>query len=784
PRELVSVQFRHRLGTWEEILGGWRYSNYEAYRDRSDVFAALIGFTGRTWTLHSNEMSDRVEGVAVSTDYFATLGIRPALGRLIVPEQGQSPSDDLSVAVISHRLWHRRFAGRADVIGKQILLDDRALTVIGVVPAGFTGTTVGYPADVFVSLGTAAHMEGRHLNELQDVSVLGRLKPGIVREQAQAALQVLDAQMNSLRSDESEIRALVLDGSQGYIPRDARVATYPLALFFGAAALVFVIACANVANLQLTRAIARHKEIAVRQALGAGWWRVLRQLLVESVLLSLAGGVCGILLALCLNRWIYAVLVRIISTALPTPMQIQLSGGFHLRMMLFAMGISLAAGIAFGLTPALAMLRRDVISALKESGGGADLSARRWNSHGLLVVGQIAVAMVVMVFSGLCFRNVVGLQHTDTGYDTRRILVVRFDLEWWVLDRPDLCRFLDDLQERVRRLPGVASAGLALCPPVSGASGGGHVTSIEGIETPLDGELSLRRDTVGPGYFQTLGQALVAGRDFTVQDSSDAPKVMVINEVMAKRYWPNGNPVGKRIAFAAGPGDKPDIREIVGVVKCVKLRSILEEPMPIAYLALAQRTDNSRRITPTLLVRADGDPQPLISAIRKEASAIGTPEALDIRTVSQRIWGMLITQRLLTGILNVFGAVGLLLSAIGIYAVMAYAVRRRTREIGIRIALGARGRDVLASVLLKGTLPMVLGLGLGVVLSLAATRLMVALLPRIREWDEYFLQGVSTWDPLTYVAAALVIVVVALIACYIPARRAAKVDPMVALRCE
>ncbi|MEN6426928.1 MAG: ABC transporter permease [Phycisphaerales bacterium] len=777
PRELVSVQFRYRDGAWEFIQGECLYSNYEAYRDRSEAFTALMTFKEQTWTLHVDEAVERIEGVAVSTNYFSTLGLRAAVGRLILPEQGQSPTDYLPVAVISHGLWHRRFEGRADVVGKQIVLDDQALTIVGVTPPGFTGTTVGHPSDIFVPVGTVVHGQSREIRDLGGLCLLGRLKPGVNREQAQAALQVLDAQMNPPKRDEPENRALVLEGSQGYVPKDAQVAAYPLTLFQGAAALVFAIACANIANLQLARMATRHKEIAVRQALGAGRWRVLRQLLVESLLLALAGGVCGLLLAVCLNRWICVALARIAAAAMPPDIQIHLTNGLHSRMLLFAAGISLLSGMAFGLTPAFAMLRRDVIPALKESGGCANLPARRGNLHNLLVVAQIAVALVVMVLGGLCLRSVVGLQRTDVGFDTRKILVVRLDLEGHLLDRPDLCRFMGDLQERVRRLPGVASAALATCPPVNDASGGGNVVDIEGTERPLGREVNWRMNTVGPEYFLTLGQALLAGRDFTVLDGPDTPCVVVINEVLAKRYWPNQSPIGKRISFLTRSGE-PDVREVIGVVKCVKLRSILEEPVPVAYLALDQRSRGGWKQTPILLIRTEGNPHSLVPAIRKEASVIGSPAALDIRTVSQRIAGLLVTQRILSGILTLFGAVGLLLSATGIYAVMAYAVRQRTREIGIRIALGARGRDVVKSVLLKGALLMFLGLGLG------GGKVLVSLLPRIREWDQYFLQGIHAWDPLTYVAAALVVFVMALGACYVPARRAARVDPMVALRCE
>ena len=785
PHELVSVQFRYRHGAWETVGSGFSHPTYEAYRDGSQVFADLVAFTGTNGMgLRLGNEAKRIEGVGVSVNYFSCLGVRPALGRLWMPgpEQGDEAVDP--VAVISHRLWRREFGGQADAVGKQIVLNDRVLTIIGVAPAGFTGTIVGQVPDVYLPLAVYADDQALHDSEYRWVNLLGRLKPGVDRAQAQAALQVLDAQINPPKPGEPEITALVFDGSRGYVPKNAQVAVYPLGLFLGMAVLVFVIACVNIANLQLARAATRHKEIAVRQALGAGRRRVLRQLLVENVLLALAGGACGILLAVCLGHWICAVLTRIASaTPLPSD-QLNLTGGLHLRMLLFALGISLTAGIAFGLAPALALLRRDVVVALKESAGCADLPARRWNPHSLLVVGQIALSLVVMAFSVLCLRSLIGLHHTDPGYDTRQILVARLDLDGWLLDRPDLCRSMADLQERVSRLPGVASASLAVCPPVSETSGGRNVIDIEGAEVPLKGEINWRVNVVGPGYFQTLGQALLAGRVFTARDGPEAPKVIVINEVMAKQYWPSQNPIGKRVRFFVGEGEDADVREVVGVVKGVKLRSILEEPAPIAYLALDQQTSKKWKATPVLLVRTQGDPHAVIPTIRQEAVALGVPAALDIRTVAERISGLLRTQQLLAAILNLFGFVGLLLSATGIYAVMAYAVRQRTREIGIRIALGARGQDVVVPVLLRGTVLLIIGLGLGVGLSLAGTRLLASRLWQIREWDRYFLQGITTWDPVTYAGTILVIVAVTLTACYLPARRAARVDPMVALRCE
>jgi putative ABC transport system permease protein len=781
PHELVSVQYHYRHGSFETTEGSFSYPDYEAYRDRAEVFTSLVAFGEVSLNLRVGDAMTRVQGSVVSVNYFSELGIRPALGRLFAPPQEWADDAVHPVAVISHGLWHRQFGGDARVIGKQMILNEQPLTIIGVAPRGFTGTVLGHTADVYLPLGTSAQMHQEEVHSVGGLCLLGRLKAGVGREQAQAALRVLAAQMRKPEPDGPRVTMLVVGGSQGYVPEQARVAFYPLALFLGMAVLVLVIACANIANLLLSRAATRHKEIAVRQALGAGRRRVLRQLLVESVLLALAGGVCGVVLAVCLDRVICTALTRIASVYIEPELQVRIHPGLHPRVLLFALAISLAAGIAFGLAPALQTVRRNIVSTLKESAGYGGQPARRWNPHSLLVVGQIVVALVVMVCSGLCLRSLIGLHRINPGYDTTHLLVVSLPIEVWPThDRPELRRFFEDLQERVNGLPEVVSTSLADCAPVSEASSASTVIDIEGLEMRPGRELSWRLGVVSPGHFQTLGQALLAGRDFTVRDGVNAPKVMVVNEVLARRYWPNQDPLGKRVTFYGGGDKAGEVREVVGVVKAVKLRSILEESVPVAYLSLAQQP----KVTPVLLVRTAGKPQPLIPMIRKEAAAIGAPAALDIRTVAERVSGLLFTQQVLTGILNVFGLVGLLLSATGIYAVMAYAVRQRTREIGIRMALGVRGRDVLVPVLLRGALLMTVGWTLGLGVSLAGTRVLAGLLPQIRAWDKFFLQGIYTWDPLTYVCTTLVILTVVLLACYVPARRAARIDPMVALRCE
>ena len=777
PHEWVSVQFRYRHGTWEDIGGTCSYPTYEAYRDLRNVFADLVAFTGsHSMCLRLGDEKTPIQGMAISVNYFSSLGLRPALGRLL-----DSPDDATGpVAVISHGLWYQRFGGKAEVIGLRIILDDRPLTIIGVTPMGFKGTIVGGAPDVYLPVATSVGTEALRNPHDRRLYLLGRLKPGINRDQAQTALQVLDAQMSDREPGDPQITPVVFEGSRGYVPRDARMASYPLGLFLGIAALVLIIACANIANLQLSQAATRQREIAVRQALGAGRLRIVRQLLVESMILSLAAGACSLLLAVVLDRFICAVIPQLVSADIPTMHRFHIISGLHPRALLFAVATSLGTGIVLGLTPALPMVRRDIVPALKKSTGYIDLPARRWNPYNLLVVGQIAVAVVVTVCSGLCLRNVIGLKYTDPGFEPARIIAVRIDQEGWVVDRPELRRFMEDLRERISHLPGVKSTALTLSTPLTETGGNTQMTQIEGFDLPPGRTPNLHHGIVSPGYFQTLGQTLLAGRDFTVRDGPGTPGVMIIDDVFARRYWPDQDPIGKHVTLTSTMRQETPVRRIIGVVTAVKLRSIMEESQPWAYFPLAQHP----RFCPVILARTDGSPRALIPMIRKEAATMQPAPNCDVRTIAEHIWQLLLPQRILTAILNSFALVGLLLAAMGIYAVMAYAVRQRTHEIGIRIALGAQDRHILFSVLLRGALLLMFGLSLGLGLSLVGVRLLTGLLPQIREWDKFFLHGIHTWDALTYIGAAMPIVVVALAACYLPARKATKIDPMKALRYE
>jgi len=781
PHQLVSVQSLYRHGSWETIQGLFSYPTYEAYRHRDDVFADLAAFTGCDSTeLRIGDEVASVREMAVSANYFALLGVEPVLGHLMVPQQGRTDHALDPVAVISHGLWRRKFGGRADVLGKQLILHGQTLTIIGVAPAHFKGTIVGRQPDVYGPLAVYAGVSAMSSPEFNWVNLLGRLKPGVTPTQAQATLRVLDAQMNDPKPGEPQKSTLIRDGRRGAVPQHARLTAYPLALFLGIAALVLLIACANTANLQLARAATRQKEIAIRRALGAGRPRIVRQLLIESLLLAFLAGVCGIILAVGLDRLVCTVLPRIATANRDPGLQVNLVPGLHPRALLLALTISLGAGIAFGLTPALQMVRRDVIPALKESTEGANLPARRWNAHNALVVGQIAVAVVVTVCSGLCLRNLIGLKRINPGFDPRRILAVTLSPEVWPTnDQPQYRQFIETLHSRVSRWPSLKSIALASDAPLSEAGGMTQISHIEGFDLQPGRTPGLHFSAVNPGYFQTLGQRLLAGRNFTPHDGPDAPRVMIVDELFAKRYWPGQSPVGRHVTLSS-MGQSNPVWEIVGVVSAVKLRSILEESRAWVYLPLAQHPE----YTPVILTRTEGDPEALIPTLRKAAEAIPSAPACQIRTVAQRVSGLLEPQRILSGTLNAFSMVGLLLAATGIYAVMAYTVARRTREIGICIALGATARDVLVPVLRRGVLLLTLGLAIGLGLTLAGARVLAALLPQIRQWDKFFLQGISTSDPLTYTAAALMIVSVTLLATYLPARRAAKTDPMKALRYE
>jgi len=772
PHELVKVEFRSQDGGTDDSFS---YPLYANYRDESQVFSGLAAYAGDLTRLRVDDSVEQVMAMAVSGNYFSVLGVRPALGRVFLEEEGQT-GKPYPVAVISHELWQRRFGGDPAVIGRTINLDDRPLTIVGVAPREFTGTLVGVGCVAYMPLGTWASMKGFPLDsrDYTWLSPLGRLKPGVRPEQAQANLRVLAEQIRRIDTN-AHLDIFITDGSHGSNIWLHEGWWWPVALVQVTMALVLLVACANVANMLLARGMTRQKEIAVRRALGAGRRRIVQQLLVESLLLAMLSGACGVLLTHWLSIGLRSTLM--VARVLNTPV------GVDGRILVFGLLASLGSVLLFGLAPALEVSRPNVMSTLKDGSGINTARARRWNLRNLLVVGQIAFSVIVLAFGSLCVRSLGKLRVADPGFDADRVLGISVDFERGPARGLDARQFFADLTTRVATFPGVRTVGLATNMPLS--TRGHNKTGIRQIEDcpmpPGQEQVSMDFDLVSPGYFQTLGVPLLRGRDFSALDGPEAPKVMIVNEAFGRRYWPNQDAIGKHVTLYN------EVREVVGVVQAAKLHSVREAPVPMMFWPLAQPIENPfmKDIKPVMLIRTADNLPAVVSLVRKELGSAGfDPAACDVRTLAERAWELVSGQRMMARLLNGVGLLGLLFVGAGVFAVMAFEVGRRTREIGIRMALGAQRRNVLRSVLRKGAGLTGIGLGLGLGLSIVPMWVLSRLLPEIRTWDAYFLYGVLVGDPLTYAGVALLVALISLAACWLPAHRAAKVDPMVALRYE
>ncbi|HEX5706162.1 MAG TPA: ABC transporter permease [Pyrinomonadaceae bacterium] len=736
-------------------------ANFVEWRSHATSFEGMTLFIPSAFDLTGEGDAERIQGTRASASFFDVAGARAVLGRTF--REGDDATGAERVAVLSHGVWQRRFGGDPAVLGKSIQLNDESHTVVGVMPARFGDTPADY---VWVPLYPAADGTiggGRSLN------VLARLKSGVAPEQAQAELDTIAARLASARPDFNRDWGVRLVPLHEQITGGVRLT---LLILFGAVGFVLLIACANVANLSLVRATRRERELAIRTALGATRWRLVRQMLTESLLLSLAGGALGLLIAL----WGVDLLLALAPDLIPRADEI----GVDKSVLSFTLIVSVATGIVCGLAPAVQGTRGDVSVALKDAVKGSAAGFGRSRLRGALVVAEVALALVLLTGAGLLIRSFARLTQVDPGFNSSGVVLLEVPLSpSRYREEAQVVGFYDEMLRRVRSLAGVEAAGTTHTAPLSGGDSTRPFVLDDGAPPEPGKEPGASYRVISPGYFRAMGIPLMRGRDFADSDDSKAAPVVVINETLARRHFAGQDPIGSRMRQGAVGGESPWM-EIVGVVGDVRHAALDTEPKPEMYFTFRQAgiqrsnsiLGNSRRIT--LAVRGTGDAQALARAARAEVTSIDKNQPVTgVRTLGDAVAHSITPQRFNTLLLGIFAALAVALAMIGVYGVMSFSVGGRTREIGIRMALGAQAADVLRMIVRQGMTLVALGVGLGLVASVALTR-----------WMSSLLYGVSATDPLVFAATTALLILAALVACYVPARRATKISPMDALRYE
>ncbi|MHB1223780.1 MAG: ABC transporter permease [Gemmatimonadaceae bacterium] len=721
--------------------------DFRDWRDQATSFAGMAARHGTLFNLTGEGEPEQLRADRVTANFFETLGVRPFLGRDFRTEEERIGGDD-DVVVLSHAFWQRRFAGDRAMVGQPIQLSGRPYTVIGVAPEGFSfGPDVDLWAPARVD--TTANRRSEYL------TVFGRLEPGVPLQRAQAEMAAVLARLAEQYPETNGRLQSEVIGLRDDVVGGARSALF---LFAGAVGLVLLIACANVANLLLARASSRSREIAVRMAIGAGRGRLMRQIITESVLLALLGAGVGLLIAV----WGIEALRVAGDGLLPRMGEVRVDGA----VVLFSVIVACVTGVVFGFAPAMRLSGGAMHAALKEGARGASAGAAGRLRNGL-VLGEVAVALLLLVGAGLLMRSFQRLTEVDVGFDARGVLTYELLLPRARFPEPaQLPQFYDRLLESSRALPGVQAAAVADGVPMGGA---GYITfAIEGRTPPPDAGEDLQPFAVSPEHFAALGIPLRSGRLFTTGDAGDAPDVVVINEEMARRFFDGRDPVGRRITFGDPADTAATWRTVVGVVGNVAQEGVTAAPYPQLYLPIAQNP--SRAVVVEL--RTAGDPMALAAAARQVVRSMDAElPVTEMRTMEDRVAADLARPRINVVLIGIFAGVALLLAAVGIYGVISYTVVQRTREIGIRMALGANTEDVRRLVVRQGMTPVLGGIGIGLVAAVVASRLLRSLV-----------YGVSTTDPLTFVLVALFLAAVALLATYLPARHATRVQPVIALR--
>ncbi|MGB2645668.1 MAG: ABC transporter permease [Candidatus Acidiferrum sp.] len=775
PDELVIVKYSDSRS--QELEDDFSYPMYQAMRDKNMVFTGVLSRSGLNFNASYRGESERAVGELVSGNYFETLGVQPFLGRLIGPQDDIVPGGH-PVAVLSYGYWQRKFGSDPAIIGKNIILDNNPIRVIGVTPPGFYGTEMAANPDIRVPMMMATIFRPIPANRLQNprhswLTILARRKPGISVAQARASLdtlyhQVLTAEFQELGSgvnahDRERVfanRIQLTPGNQGFAYLRGEMQR-PLLLMFCVTAIVLLVACANLANLLLARNAKRKQEISVRLAIGAGRGRLIRQWLTESLLLSVLGGVAGVVVA----YWVKTALIGF----LPANYSANLHAPMDLQVLAFALLASVLTGLLFGLAPALQLSRASASLTPRDDTRSISSAERFFSLRSALILVQVAFSLPLLIGAGLFLHSLRNLRGVDLGFTKENVFLATLNPSMNGYPQERIKSLYDDLLARVRALPGVRAASLTTSSVISGGWDQERV-KVEGYQPGPDENMSPNYAIVSPGYFQTLGIPFVEGRDFNEQDDASRPRVAVINEAMAHYFFGNKDPLGKKIGTSDDPKQPPDM-EIVGVVKDAKYVRLSEPPRRHFYTAMAQEP---RLFDMTLQVRTNGDPEKIGSLVRAQVHDLDANLPLYATTTLEiQIDDSLTQQRLLTWLSSLFALLATLLASLGLSGVVAFSVARRTREIGIRMALGAQSGDILRSVVSRMALLIAFGMAVGFIGAYGLSRLLVSMLFEV-----------GSMDPLSFIGACFLLGVFAAVAAYLPALRATRVDPVVALRCD
>jgi predicted permease len=758
PHEVVSLS----LSRSGENPFPLTYPDVEAMRDGQQSFTGITACNGLPMSLTGKGKPERVWGMLTSANYFDVLGVRPVLGRAFLPAEDQTPGG-APVAVISYRLWQTHFGGNADIVGQTIEINEHPYTIVGVAPAVFQGSQTGLRLEIWVPVMMAAQLMPQgdllHDHHYFWLFVYGRLKPGVAPRQAQEEMTLRLQQEVKNYPEEHRGHDAVTVFPLWRSPFGAnQFLSLLLPMLMTIAGLVLLLACANVANLMLVRSVARRREIAVRMSLGASRWRLVRQLLVESLVLALAGGTVAFLMTF----WTAGAFVKFLpKTDFPIGLNVQADR----TVLLATMVISVLTGVIFGILPALRSSSEAPAAVLKEDTGSASGGLRKARLASGLVVAQISLSLLLLICAGLFIRSFRSAQTIDPGFNPRNVLIASYDLFTAGYSPDRGAAFHRQLVAKLETLPGVQSVSLSTRVPL-GLGGGSTSVKPEGYELRPNESMETQVAIITPDYFPTLQIPMVKGRDFSLQDAEKSQRVAIVNQSFAERYWPNQEAVGKQL--------NSDLTHewfrVVGVARDSKVNSLNEKATPFVYLPVYQ----VYRANMTITARVTGDPLAVGKTVEKTVHELNPELAVfDVTTLELRTQVASIGQRIAGTFVGAFGLIALVLAAVGIYGVTAYTTRQRTHEFGIRVALGASKEDILRLVFAYGFRLTLAGVVLGLVASFALTRFLHGML-----------LGVTSTDALTFSSVAILLCTVALFACFIPARRATRVNPIVALRYE